>query len=229
MDEKKLVAGSSDRLEQLLLAAAPEDIQALVKYNYGESRTVSATELVAMIRENGSNDVGRQVWGPSHYLEIVRNIANRFDLTWQAEDDEVVLEKRLLAKILQQSWPKMSVAEREAVHDLFAAEGTDREQLSRALVDGTFSELLPTLGYVVVWNTARLVAAALAREGGVIAGESFIGGLAAQLLGPLGIVAGVIILLAGLAGPAYRKVIPSVILIAYIRSKKSDTETFMPG
>ncbi len=219
MAEKDLLTRSSEQLEKLLQIAGPEDLQALVNYNYGEARAVSPAELVLRIRENGSNDVGRRMWGAAHYLEIVRDVAARFGLAWREEDDETVLEKRLLAEILQQSWLKMSTTEQQAVHDLFAAEGIDKERLSRALVEGTFSELLPTLGYVVVWNTARLIAAAAAREGGLIAGESLIGGLAGQLLGPLGIVAGVIIFLAGLAGPAYRKIIPTVILIAYIRSK----------
>lgn len=219
MADTTILTESTRRLELLLKNADQEDLDVLSNYNFGETREASAEELVRAIRQNGSHDVRRWVWGEAEYLEIVRHVAERFGLAWEEGDDESALEQRLLVEILRQSWTKMSEAEQQAVHDLLESDGIDKDRLSEALVGGTVREFLPTLGYLVLWNITRLVAAAAAREAGLLAGEVLLGGVAAQLLGPLGILAGVIIFLSDLAGPAYRKLIPTVIQIAYIRSK----------
>lgn len=219
MTNRMFIAESTRRLERLLKDADAEDLKVLVNYNYGDARDVSAEELVKAIRQNGSHDIGRWVWGEAEYLEIVRHVAERFGLSWEENEDESVLEHRLLVTILQKSWPKMSCEEQKAVHDLLEIRNVDQDRLSEALVEGTVRQFLPTLGYLVTWNLARLVAAAAAREAGILAGEGILGGVAAQILGPLGILAGVVIFLSDLAGPAYRKLIPTVVQIAYMRNK----------
>lgn len=211
---------STLRLEALLENADPEDIKVLINYNYGDDRQATIPELVETIRANGSNDISKWLLGKVEYLNIVRDVAHKFKIEWAEKDSETHLEEKILTKILQQSWLKMSDKEKDAIHDLFGSCGVDKARLSKALVEGSFREFLPAVGYIVIVNVARLAATAVAKDAGVLAAESLLlQGLAAELLGPLGIVAGVVILLTGLAGPAYRKIIPTVIQIAYIRRK----------
>lgn len=217
MDEK--LAQSTQNLLELLESADKEDIDVLIRYNYGEYRDTTIQELIKTILDNGSHDIGRHLWGQAHYLEIVRDVANRFHVKWQEDDSEQILESRLLAEIFQQSWNKMSSKDKAALHEALGQSAADGERLSKALIDGTFYDLLPATGYLVIWNVARLVAAAAAREAGIITLESLMGSFVAELLGPIGVVAGVVILLTSLAGPAYRKTIPTVIQVAYIRQK----------
>lgn len=217
MDEKR--AQSTQSLLELLESADKEDIDVLIRYNYGEYRDTTIQELIKTILDNGSHDIGRRLWGQAHYLEIVRDVANRFHVKWQENDSEQILESRLLAEIFQQSWDKMSSKDKAALSEALGQSAADGERLSKALIDGTFYDLLPATGYLVIWNVARLVAAAAAREAGIITLESLMGSFVAELLGPIGVVAGVVILLTSLAGPAYRKTIPTVIQVAYIRQK----------
>ncbi len=217
MDTK--MVQSSERLLKLLESADKQDIDILIRYNYGEYRNVSPEELTKAILANGSHDIGRQLWGQAHYLEIVRDVADRFQVKWQPNDDEYIIESRLIAEVFQQSWQKMAPADQAAFHEAFGHSRTDSERLSRALVDGAFYDFLPATGYLVIWNVTRMIAAAAAREAGIFTLEGLMGSFVSGLLGPLGIVAGVVILMTSLAGPAYRKTIPSVIQIAYIRQK----------
>lgn len=215
---EKLVQ-STESLLELLANADKQDIDILIRYNYGEYRDTSIKELIKTILDNGSHDIGRRLWGQAHYLEIVRDVANRFHVKWQENDSEQIIESRLLAEIFQQSWEKMSSKDKAALHEALGQSAADGERLSQALIDGTFYDLLPATGYLVIWNVARLVAAAAAKEAGILTMESLMGSFVAELLGPIGVVAGVVILLTSLAGPAYRKTIPTVIQVAYIRQK----------
>lgn len=217
MDEK--LAQSTESLLELLANADKQDIDILIRYNYGEYRDTSIQDLIRTILDNGSHDIGRRIWRQAHYLEIVRDVANRFHVKWDENDSEQIIESRLLAEIFQQSWEKMSDKDKIALNEAFGQSAVDGERLSQALIDGTFYDLLPATGYLVIWNVARLVAAAAAREAGIFTLESLMGGFMAELLGPIGVVAGVVILLTSLAGPAYRKTIPTVIQVAYIRQK----------
>jgi uncharacterized protein YaaW (UPF0174 family) len=217
MDEK--MAQSTEHLLKLLNSADQQDLDILIQYNYGEHQSVSSEELVKTILANGSHDIGRRLWGQADYLEIVRDVADRFGIKWHKSDDEQALENRLLVEIFQQSWQKMPQNDKLAFHEVFGHSEADSERLSRALIDGTFYDFLPATGYLIVWNVTRLVAAAAAREAGIFTAESLLGSFVAELLGPVGIIAGVVILLTSLAGPAYRKTIPTVIQVAYIRQK----------
>lgn len=217
MDEK--LVQSTESLLELLANADKQDIDILIRYNYGEYRDTSIQELIKTILDNGSHDIGRRLWGQAHYLEIVRDVANRFHVKWHENDSEQIIESRLLAEIFQQSWEKMSDKDKIALNEALGQSAVDGERLSQALIDGTFYDLLPATGYLVIWNVARLVAAAAAREAGILTMESLMGSFVAELLGPIGVVAGVVILLTSLAGPAYRKTIPTVIQVAYIRQK----------
>lgn len=215
-----MMEDSTARLTELLQEADEHERQLLIQYNFGEEREITVEELVKKIRSNGSHDIGRWIRGDAHYLEIVREFADRIHVSWDDQEDEESLEKRILAKVMQQSWNNMTQEQQQAVEKVLTPSGASKDYLSRLLIEDTFVQFLPTMGYLVTWNIARFIAAAVARGSGVALAEGWLGVVIAELLGPLGIVAGALVFLSDVAGPAYRKIIPTVILIAYLRQKK---------
>lgn len=220
MTEKDLLRRSTEGLCALLGRSDPADLSLLYDYNFGEpAGEKRCEELVARIRYNGSNTIAHLLGRDAEYLDIVRNVADKLNIPWSPEEDEEVLEKKILGAIFTLAWQKMSPAERAPIEKLFTEQGLETEKVSRLLVEGTIVDFMPTIGYIVAWNMARIVAAAAARG----AGAEILGGLVAGgldlLLGPLGIILGIVIVSIDLAGPAYRKIIPTVLQIAYLRLK----------
>ncbi|MBC8014564.1 MAG: hypothetical protein H7X79_02330 [Sporomusaceae bacterium] len=220
MKHDKKMEDSTVRLTELLQEADQHERQLLIQYNFGEDREITIEELVRKIRSNGSHDVSRWIRGEAHYLEIVREFADRIHVSWDEQEDEEALEKRILAKVMQESWNNMTREQQQAVEKVVTPSGIEADYLSKLLIEDAFVQFLPTMGYLMTWNIARFIAAAVARGSGVALAEGWLGVVVAEMLGPLGIVAGALVFLSDAAGPAYRKIIPTVILIAYLRQKK---------
>lgn len=220
MIEQELLRRSTDALCPLFERSDPADLDLLADYNFGPGvRGKSCAELVAQIRYNGSNDIAHLLGRDAEYLDIVRHVADKMNIKWMRDEDEETIEKKILGEVFSRAWQRMSPAEREPVKKMFAEQGLETEYISRLLVEGTLADFMPTVGYLVTWNIARIVALAAARGAGVeVLGGLVAGGLN-LLLGPLGIMLGMVILAVDLAGPAYRKVIPTVLQIAYLRQK----------
>lgn len=211
---------STAGLCELFARSEPADLELLMEYNFGEGvRGKSCEELVAQIRYNGSNDIAHLLGRDAEYLDIVRHVADKMGVAWSHEEDEAAIEKKILGEALSRAWRQMSPAEREPIKKLFAAQGLETEYISKLLVEGTITEFMPTIGYLVTWNMARIVAAAAARQAGAGALGGLVGEGLGLLLGPAGLVIGAAVLAVDLAGPAYRKVIPTVLQIAYLRHK----------
>lgn len=211
---------STEGLCALFGQADPADLGLLRDYNFGaEAGEKTCDELVARIRYNGSNTIAHLLGRDAEYLDIVRNVADKMNVAWSPAEDEEAVEKKILGAIFTRAWQKMSPAERAPIEKLFTEQGLETERVSRLLVEGTIVDFMPTISYLVAWNIARIVAVAAARQAGAEALGGLVAGGLNVLLGPLGIIVGIIIVSVDLAGPAYRKIIPTVLQIAYLRQK----------
>jgi uncharacterized protein YaaW (UPF0174 family) len=220
MKEQELLRRSTESLCSLFGRSDPADLRPLIEYNFGAGAgDVPCEELVARIRYNGSHTVAHLLGRDAEYLDIVRSVADKVNVPWSRAEDEGAIEKKILGEIFARAWQKMTPAERAPVETLFAEEGLESERIAKLLVEGTIVDLMPTIGYLVAWNIARIVAAAAARGAGAGALGGLVAGGLDLLLGPLGIVLGIVIAAVDLAGPAYRKTIPTVLQIAYLRLK----------
>ncbi|HWQ61577.1 MAG TPA: hypothetical protein VN521_04655 [Negativicutes bacterium] len=220
MTDKDMLRRSTEGLCTLFGRSDPADLNLLYDYNFGDvAGDKPCEELVARIRYNGSNTIAHLLGRDAEYLDIVRNVADKMDISWSHEEDEEAVEKKILGAIFTRAWQKMSPIERAPIERLFTEQGLETEKVSRLLVEGTIVDFMPTIGYVVAWNMARIVAAAAAREAGAEALGGLLAGGLDLLLGPLGIIMGIVIVSIDLAGPAYRKIIPTVLQIAYLRQK----------
>jgi uncharacterized protein YaaW (UPF0174 family) len=220
MTEKELLRGSTAGLCALFSRSDPADLGLLLEYNFGgPAGDKTCEELVARIRYNGSNTIAHLLGRDAEYLDIVRNVADKMSVRWAPGEDEEAIEKKILGEVFTRAWQKMSPAERAPIAKLFAEQGVETDRISKMLVEGTIVEFMPTIGYLVTWNFARIVAAAAARQAGAEALGGLVAGGLDLLLGPLGIILGIVIMAVDLAGPAYRKIIPTVLQIAYLREK----------
>jgi uncharacterized protein YaaW (UPF0174 family) len=142
------------------------------------------------------------------------------DVGWSAGEDEEAIERKIYAHVFEQAWHRMSEEDRQPIKQLFQEQGLDTPYISKLLVEGTFAEFMPTISYLVAWNVARIVAVTVARQlGAEAAVGAFAEGLAGLLLGPVGILLGLGVAMIDIAGPAYRKTIPTVLQVAYMRQK----------
>jgi len=219
-----LLHQSTEKLEDLLKHSTNDDLALLIEYTFGpEAGPKTLEELLAQIRYNGSNDIARMMRGgvAVDYLTIVRDVAKKMDVMWSKEEAAEHLEKRIFINVFERAWKTMSDQEREPIKKLFEEQGADAQNISKLLIEGTLFDFLPTIGYLVTWNIARIVALASAREVGAGALTGFFSeGLGALFIGPIGLVLGVALTAAfDIAGPAYRKTIPTVLQIAYMRQK----------
>jgi uncharacterized protein YaaW (UPF0174 family) len=220
MKEKEMLQRSTEGLCALFSNSDSADLSLLYDYNFGEAAgDKPCEELVARIRYNGSNTIAHLLGRDAEYLDIVRNVADKINVPWAHEEDEEAVEKKILGAIFTRAWQKMSPAERAPIEKLFTEQGLETEKISRLLVEGTIVDFMPTISYLVAWNMARIVAVAAAREVGAQALGGLVAGGLNVLLGPLGIILGIVIVSVDLAGPAYRKIIPTVLQIAYLRQK----------
>lgn len=212
-DEMEL---SNARLLALLKETGAADLAVLREYNLPEAPEALPEELVAAILQHGSHDVKRHFSGMPSYLQLVRDVAKTLQISWTEEETEAELEQRIYLQVFHQAVEQLSLDEKEPLRQLLAKEGANAEDVERLFLEGTLRHFLPAVGYLVSWNVARLVATAFAREAGAgLLGE----GVAAAWLGPLGLALGALVVGWDLAGPAYRKTIPTVVQIAYLREK----------
>ncbi len=220
MNEQEMLRRSTEGLCALFGKSDPADLDLLWDYNFGApAGGKPCDDLVARIRYNGSNTIAHLLGRDAEYLDIVRNVADKMKVSWSPDEDEEAIEKKILGAVFARAWQKMSPAERAPVEKLFAEQGVETERVSRLLVEGTIVDFMPTISYLVAWNIARIVAVAAARQAGAEALGGLVAGGLNVLLGPLGVILGIVVVSVDLAGPAYRKIIPTVLQIAYLRQK----------
>jgi len=219
--DREQAAATTLRLQEMLDQATPEDLQPLYSYVYGATAArPTVAELTEELLRSGSHDLRRLVTGKrAEYLDVLQDVAGKMGIKPTPEEDETALEQRILMKLFRDAWQKMSCEDKAPLQRIFEEHGVSEEYLDRILVEGAALDLFPAVAVLVTWNVARILAAVAAQEVGAGLGLFFAEGLGAILLGPVGFLAGGFILLLNLLGPAYRKTIPAVIHIAYLRQK----------
>jgi uncharacterized protein YaaW (UPF0174 family) len=225
----------------LLLAAEPDDVCLLVDYvtDAGKGRisladTVNGflhqaredkafdkellTLLVHELRMFGGNSIANLFRrGGVAYREVVTDVLSHIGGKAAETDDLAAIELKVLQRLLDKAWDKMSKEERAQFAEKFGE--------SDAASPFSFTHFLNRMGFghAVTLDVTSFVSASLGANllgaGVVLGAEMMMGRLAGLALGPIGIALG-----AGLAGysltsPAFRITLPCVVQIAYIRQK----------
>ncbi|MCD4653524.1 hypothetical protein K8T06_06275 [bacterium] len=185
--------------------------------------------LVKMITRDGSNTLVSTLMGDSEnsYLNITRAVAQKMKVAFDEKDSEIDIERKCLESVLRRYLQTAPETERQEIMAIIVSTGKELhvEELKRQFRDnslrlGTLSLLVRKIGAratadVVKRVVAGIISRSAAREASKRAAQ--IAGYAIPLLNAVMIGWTVW----DLAGPAYRKIIPTVLEIAILRMDPS--------
>ncbi len=155
------------------------------------------------------------------YNEILKDVCDKMDVSYDSSDSEREIEVRLLAKVMESSWTELSSQEQQQLLD--GVNGQVKGSINVADKFGLFCSIFRAGGFksyklsVIIANTiAKMI---LGRGLSLAANAALTRGLAI-LTGPIGWAITAIWTAIDLSGPAYRVTVPSVIYIAALRQIK---------
>jgi uncharacterized protein YaaW (UPF0174 family) len=218
---------STRDLVELLQGSSEDDLYILMEYNFGKDCSkVEVAELVKEIKYNGSNDIAylfRKFEGVE-YSEIVRDVAGKLKVKYTNEDDEEIIEGKILVKVLEGFWEKASGDEKKEIEELFKDVGIKNMDFKAGFPLAALTALISTkAASVIFYKLAAIIANSVARQllghGIRIAMNQALSKWIGVFLGPVGWAISGLLIAIDIAGPAYRKTIPTVLQISYMRQK----------
>lgn len=221
---------SSLRVVQLLQRYPWDEVESVYK-RHGISQTQGPQALVEQLERDGGNTLANlfragfdpQQWKQGgigvSYQDIVRDCAHKLKVPLEnlPLNDEVVLEEAILLQLVQQYLKDAPPQDREALQKALDALGDQQKELiSHVLRGGVLAGgmyvLFKEVGQKAVSQALRVI---LLRVAGIEGGK-----MLGRLLGaaiPLVNIALAAWTIHELAGPAFRKTLPTVIDIALLR------------
>ena len=199
----------------------PENALLLELYKrHGKYDTES---LVEELRKDGSNTIGRVLTGPVDYDEVVIRVADKLKIDRRDVGDDVEQNELLIARKAIQDYVNehpLAAAKLEEVAKNYSVDGKDFvDALLKGsaiaflkVAQGPLSRILWDVAFSIGWEIARIGGLTLAKIGTVGAVAS----TAARAV-PFLNVAMTAWLVYDISGPAYRKIVPSVLNIALLR------------
>ena len=180
-------------------------------------------ELLQEILEDGSNTIATFLRGcPIEYDEILRDVADKLDVKYEQGTDYQNIELALLAKVIQRiaiqtGSNKICFADMDGNLQCFDADkGEFAEYISKAIKSANRSAVTKSI-MIVLGNVLRKNV----MEQGIKLVSPQVAKQVAYKLGPiLNIIMGACIVI-DIAGPAYRKTIPTIINISMLRLQES--------
>lgn len=207
---------SNLRLVQLLTKVSQEDPSNDFLVNLCKRHDKFSPEaLVRDLREDASNTILRPFKGSPNYNEIVVMVAEKMDIKKKdLTDDEVNNELLIIRKMLQDYVKKNPDAE-EKLNKLVKEMGEEYTDFVSILMMGSTSAFLAAIEGMAPYMVSRIVFQIMLTFAGVQ--TAWIAARVAAMIVPfLNVVMGAWLVFT-IAGPAYRKIVPSVIDIALLR------------
>jgi uncharacterized protein YaaW (UPF0174 family) len=222
-----LASSADDDLEFLvsyILNASNESLSSKDEYKRHQPKHSRYTDLIAAeIREFGGNTFANMFRGegPS-YAEVVADVCGQLKV--KPGGDVVENEKKVLMKIVEDSWEKLSTQEREEFLEEIRKAGHKGASLSAAMpLSVIMAQLGVRLAGFMAYRMAMVAANAVARQvlgrGLTLAANAGLARAIGAFAGPIGWIITGLWTAIDLAGPAYRVTIPCVIHVAYLRQK----------
>jgi uncharacterized protein YaaW (UPF0174 family) len=209
---------SNARLLSLLGNAPKVRLQSL--YNrHSVDPADGIEELVEEICLDGSNTIASLIRGIQGvpYLEIAHDVANKLAVKYNENQKEDAIEYNILGKMLQEFLKNASPEQRAEVDKILDEVGRKyKDKIWKGMSKGALALLINTVGKKVVARVVqRIVVGIAVRQGAKEAGKR-----AAQFAGyavPFLNVVMIAWTMVDIAGPAFRKTVPTVIEIALLR------------
>lgn len=185
---------------------------------HGLSPEDGPVELVDEIGRDGGNSIASLFRGGRgvEYAEVVADVADRLDVAFEDDllDDEVALEQRCLVTVVASQLEELASTDLAGTVGLLHSDALSREKLDEvARLLGERERLIEILEQVGPKVVAAVVANIAVRQG--VARTVSLTGYAVPLLN----VAIGVWTLVDLAGPAFRKTVPTVLENAALRAE----------
>ena len=237
-------------LVRVLRESSNEDLEYLVNFikekaDFTETLTVSpgyrahypnhsmyVNEIAHHIRLFGGNSIPNffRDEGPP-YKEIVQDVANKLGVDYEYYNSVERIEMKILLKMLEDAFDKMSAAEKSEIIKAFEQAGVENLNLragfpATAILAQLAVKSSGFLAYQVAVIVANNVAKAVLGHGLKLATNAALTRAIGIFAGPIGLVITAIWTAISIAGPAYRVTIPCVCHVAYLRQKIQAREDF---
>lgn len=183
-------------------------------------------EIIEELQKYGGNSIVNAVRGMGvSYHEVLCDVAKKLKLNFNAAQKTQMIEDRLLEKVLEDAWEKMSEDERKEIIK-------EAGSVFGAKVGGIGAGAMITIigadglkSYQVALAVANAVAKAILGRGLTLTGNLYLTRILAVLAGPVGWIVTGVWTAFDFASQAYRVTIPACIYIAALRKMK-DNEKF---
>jgi uncharacterized protein YaaW (UPF0174 family)/signal recognition particle receptor subunit beta len=179
-----------------------------------------AKQLSDCLRKMGSNDIATFFRGEGvPYDEVVYDVGRKLSAYVNRTNSAAENENAILIKVFKDSLDKMSDEEKRI---LFKSMNMNQKEIPYGATSTMMVQfLLKRYGGFAVYRLSliisNMVARALLGRGLSLAANAMLARGISVFLGPIGWIATGAWLLVDLAGPAFRKTVPSVLHIAYLR------------
>lgn len=207
---------SNIRLIKLLTEVSNKDPENSFLLNlYKRHGKYTPESLVQEIRDDASNTLLRPFMGSPNYDKVVRLVADKMGLKKkELVDDEAKNELLIIRKMLQDYLKKHPEAE-EKLNALVKEMGEEYNDFVSLIFTGSAAAFFAAIDAIGPTIVAQIVLRILLTFAGVQ--TALIAARVAALLVPFLNIFMSVWLVASIAGPAYRKIVPSVIDIALLR------------
>jgi len=209
---------SNGRLLSLLENAPKDRLQSLYD-RHGVSSADGVKDLVKEICLDGSNTIASLIRGIEGvpYLEIVHDVANKLAVKYNENQKEDAIEYAIIGKMLQEFLQNASPEQREEVDKILKEVGRKyKDTIWKGMSTGALAILINTVGKKVIARVVqRIIVGITVRQGAKEVGKR-----AAQFAGyavPFLNAVMIAWTMVDIAGPAFRKTVPTVIEIALLR------------
>lgn len=208
---------SNDRLLTLFHKAPEDDLKEL----YKRHSVRKEQDLVSEIRRDGSNTITTWVFrfGKGvNYEEIVRNVASKVGVKYKPADiaNEAQLELMIVQHLIKKHFDALTPEERAEFQKHLDQLGKEYKDFWRQFLEAKGAAILALVQVLGRQFVATLLAQIMARLV-VVSGGSLIVGRLVGLAIPFLNVALAAWFVIDIAGPAYRKTVPTVFQIALLR------------
>ena len=214
--DKDMQKDSNIRLIALLEVARENDPKnELLLEIYKRHDKHTPEELVEELRADGSNTIGRIATGSVDYGEVVKRVATKLKIEKKDLSDDEVKNELLIVRKALQDYIKKNPGEEEKLLEAAKELGTEGTDFINILMKGSASAFLimaQRVGPYIIWRSVALV---MLQFAGVQTALT-VARIATLAVPFLNVVMGAWLIF-DISGPAYRKIIPSVLNIALLR------------
>ncbi len=192
--------------------------------NYPHNIKGMLPELINELRLFGGNSIANFFRGEGpEYSEILRDVADRNDVSYNRYATDEMVEQYLLQKLFNDS---LTGASDDELKKMLEELGYPTTNFARQAAMATLMAAWKAGGfqsYILLVSVVNAVMKFLVGRGLSLAANAALSRMASIVMGPIGWVLTALWTFIDVAGPAYRVTVPAIIQIAYIRQTVNNT------